>query len=154
MHDPRAIANYFIKKGNDNSKVFTVMQLLKLTYIAHGYCLAVIKEPLSNQEPEAWQYGPIFPDLYYGLKYIDSWPAVTRRFECRDRGDFNENEEKILDFVYENYSGLDGWQLSKLTHKDGTPWDVACRKNGLKTTISNDSIKKHFTDLFLPEDRK
>ena len=151
MHDPRAIANYFIRKGNDNEKVFTITQLLKLTYISHGYCLALTKKPLSNQEPKAWQYGPVFPKLYYELKNIDSWPAVTNDFECKNNGKFTENEKKILDFVYEKYSGLDGWKLSKLTHEKDTPWEIASR-NGPKATIPNGSIQEHFTKLFLTKE--
>ena len=159
MHDPRAIANEFIKIGVDNERPLTLMQILKLSYIAHGFCLAFLKRPLSNQEPEAWKYGPVFPSIYQSLKFCGTNP-IKEPIKTIQLGSanlfalieekFSQEEGQIISFVYESYCNLDGWQLSDLTHKEGTPWDKAWKANrgarGAK--IPNREIKNHFEQLF------
>ena len=71
-HDPVAIANYFIglyeldKKNSGEG--LDLMQLLKLSYLAHGFKLGITGHPLSNENLEAWRYGPVFPSIYQAFK--------------------------------------------------------------------------------------
>ncbi|WP_184090282.1 type II toxin-antitoxin system antitoxin SocA domain-containing protein [Sphingomonas xinjiangensis] len=44
------------------------MQLLRLVYIAHGWSLGLLNEPLVNEEPEAWQHKPVFPAVYRAFR--------------------------------------------------------------------------------------
>lgn len=69
-HRPEAIANEFLRK----SGVLTQMQLQKLAYMTHGWNLAVNGEPLVDREPEAWDRGPVFPDLREHIKAAGSRP--------------------------------------------------------------------------------
>ena len=68
-----AIANEFLKKPNATGRL-TQMQLLKLTYIAHGWNLAVNGEPLVSEPVEAWNYGPVIRDLYNHIRFYGSDP--------------------------------------------------------------------------------
>ena len=52
-HEPVAIANYFIDLS---SKGLTLMQLLKLSYISHGFTLAFLDKPLADEYAEAWTH--------------------------------------------------------------------------------------------------
>ena len=54
-HDPILIANYFIKLKPPN---LTLLKLIKLCYISHGFTLALTNKPLSSEPAGAWQYGP------------------------------------------------------------------------------------------------
>ena len=159
MHDPRAIANEFIKLGRKNNSPLTLMQILKLSYIAHGFSLAFLDRPLSNSGPEAWGYGPVFPEVYHSLKFHGDQPVteVIAKIEINNENllspieeKFSSEESQVIDFVYNNYGQLSGHELSELTHKEGTPWKNAW--NGgygqWGITISNLEIKKHFKMLF------
>lgn len=59
MYSPVQIANKFITLGNQHHNPLTHMQLQKLTYIAHGYYLALTGKPLLNECVSAWKYGPV-----------------------------------------------------------------------------------------------
>ncbi|MBL4556355.1 MAG: hypothetical protein JKP98_01510 [Rhodobacteraceae bacterium] len=50
-HDPRAIANEFIKLNGGN---MNQMKLQKLVYISHGWNLAINREHLVSGRIEAW----------------------------------------------------------------------------------------------------
>ena len=62
-HRPEGVANAFLKKSQKDGTIITQMKLQKLVYIAHGWMLGLSGKPLVNQEPEAWERGPVFPQL-------------------------------------------------------------------------------------------
>ena len=77
MADARAVASYFVELADERGAgPFTPMQLLKLTYIAHGYSLGLQSTPLIENKVEAWKFGPVIPDLYHSIKEFlsHSWP--------------------------------------------------------------------------------
>ena len=45
-----------------------MLQLLKLSYIAHGFKLAIFGYPLADEAVQAWKYGPVFSKIYEGFK--------------------------------------------------------------------------------------
>ena len=146
-HDPVVIANGFISKSKFD---LTLMQVLKLSYIAHGFKLAMHKYPFSNELVEAWDYGPVFPKIYYAFK--SNPPGKIKclgkqlRYDDNDfeSRNFNENEIEIIESVYDTYGSLDGWELSALTHAAGTPWHEFYKKGIKGISIPNDVIQKHF----------
>ena len=159
MHDPRAIANRFIMIAIKENNPLTLMQILKLCYIAHGFCLAFLGKPLSKNNPEAWKFGPVFPEIYHSLKFYGNNPIkeVIKSIKVGSNDlfvsiieRFSHEEEEIILFVYENYGSLNGWELSSLTHQEGTPWHKVWEEEGnaLGTKISDDEIKKHYLELF------
>lgn len=71
------IANEFIRLGAKNGRAFDQSQLQKLVYIAHGWCLAVSRQPLTGDRPEAWSFGPVYRRLAGCLEYAGLAP-ITR----------------------------------------------------------------------------
>ena len=142
-HNPLSIANYFISTSGG----MHLLKLVKLCYISHGYCLALLDKPLVNETVEAWKYGPVFPTIYDRFKgngFIIETAKVKEE-------QFNESEKEIMQAVYENYSGLSGVELSTLTHSKGTPWYIAWHEEGgkkyLNYPIKNEKIKRYYKNL-------
>ena len=70
-----AIANYFLKSYEE--KGIPPLKMQKLVYIAHGWHLALYKEPLvADEYAEAWEYGPVFPSLHHEFKYRGRLPII------------------------------------------------------------------------------
>ncbi|HQS97664.1 MAG TPA: DUF4065 domain-containing protein, partial [Novosphingobium sp.] len=63
-----AIANEFLRKAG--AVGLTQMQLQKLVYFSHGWALGLTEQPLTTDGPEAWAYGPVYPDLYDHTKFF------------------------------------------------------------------------------------
>ena len=162
MHDPRAIANYLINLGIDAGNYLTLMQVLKLSYISHGVSLAFLNKPLAIEEPEAWKYGPVFPTVYHALKLNGNDPIseVIKKIGSGFKfipveESFSSEEEEAIQFVYNEYAHLDGFELSTLTHKEGTPWYEVwhANPNARSMKIPNKKIKCHFESLFVVNSR-
>lgn len=165
---PAAIANGFLEKSGDEKKPITPMQLLKLVYIAHGWNLAVTGEPLFDEPVQAWPYGPVVPSLFhefkrYGsspIKHLAQVPLKPREpytkfadldFETEAPFVEDETTNGLIDWVWNGYGHLSGWQLSRMTHEPSTPWSITMdeyRKNGKSQTIPNDLIRAHYLELW------
>ena len=157
---PEAVANEFLKRAADHG--LTQLQLQKLVYISHGWALAYRGMPLTASEPEAWDRGPVYPELRNKINHVGS-RSVTSQIHENDgnpfavlasekRGDvitgnFDQIETQIIDLVWGRYGHLHGFTLSDLTHEPGTPWYNAYYTRGRNSAISNEEIQKHYSEL-------
>lgn len=151
VYSVKAIANYFIDKGQVDNAPLTPMKLLKLVYIANGWHLAHTDKPLFDDRVEAWKYGPVIPELYHEFKHYGHEPIQTYAQEpaCLRTtqkepsiSDGFTDIEHFLDAVWDEYKVHDAIYLSSLTHLSGTPWDIAIR-NG-ESVIDNDVIRDYY----------
>lgn len=137
MYSGTAIANYFIREhGPDPASDLTLMKLVKLVYLSHGWHLGVYGVPLLDENAEAWQYGPVVPSVYHAAKHFGKRPITTLlpvEFGSSQRSvdDFPQIQG-FLDLMWDEYGQYSGLQLSALTHREGTPWDITWNKLGGK----------------------
>lgn len=144
-HDARAIANELIHHGVKAERPCDPLQVIKLTYLCHGWMLGLYRRPMSTQSVLAWRYGPVIPAVYHEVKRYGRNP-VRALLRSGDGGfDFQENDliKQVFD-VYGKFSGID---LSMLTHAEGSPWHQIWHREGMNATIPNDLIEKHFVGL-------
>jgi uncharacterized phage-associated protein len=156
-----AIANEFIRRAAADGKGLTQMQLQKLVYIAHGWNLAINGAPLTRDEPEAWDYGPVYKELRRALRPYGR-DEVTREIRKSEYvpGTFDDNpdepavaaltpeEQAVVDRVYRDYGKFHAFQLSALTHRAGTPWtEVYANGAGKFDEIPPQMIRDHFVEL-------
>lgn len=149
-HDPRAIANKILDIRAETGKPLTIMQLIKLAYIADGWSLALLGKPLASENPEAWRYGPVFRSIYNAFSGIGDRPLTARAYvrgtEIPITEEFGPQEEAILRMVVDSYGKLSAFTLSNLTHQPGTPWSKAYEQ-GVYSDIKADEMKRHFESL-------
>ena len=133
------IANWFLQK--DESMKNDVMKVLKLVYISHGFHLALTEDPLVAEGIQAWQYGPVIPELYFQLK------AENLLISPADKLLFDEDKflHNFLEAIYKKYGHLNGARLSNLTHQKDTPWDITV--NRFESLIKNEIIKAHYKSI-------
>lgn len=148
---PLAVANAVLGEAEQQGKPLTIMQLLKLVYIAHGWSLALLNAPLVDEEPEAWQHGPVFPSIYREFRRFGSQRIVgyaTGVFGSIPHADLSESQRSIVSSVVQNYGDLHAFALSRMTHEAETPWSRVYR-NGLGSSddIPNAIIAEHYKKL-------
>ncbi|QWE94352.1 SocA family protein [Cupriavidus sp. EM10] len=120
-HDGKAlaVAQYMLRRRQEAGAGLTLLQLTKLTYVAHGHMLARYMRPLYDEEIQAWPLGPMVPSVYYAVRhfrgrFIDAVPgAPTVAFDAQER--------EIMDMVADLYGCVDGLSLSSAMHHPGTP---------------------------------
>lgn len=154
------IANEFIRLGVAASRPLDQMQLQDLTYIAHGWCLAVTDQPLTGDRPEALADGPEYrllaqALLAWGSKPVEDlipagslWPVPIKRTQVGDQSNLDSNDRDWVERIYQHYAMLDVVQLVPLTRQQATPWDrVFAQGKGLGKEIPHSMIKAQFLEL-------
>lgn len=148
---PLAIADAVLNEARAQGKSLTIMQLLKLVYIAHGWALALLDAPLVNEEPEAWQHGPVFPAIYREFRRFGSQPITgnaIRRFGVAYETGLSESQRAIIHSVVANYGDMHAFALSRITHEAETPWSQVYRNGeGNSDDIPNAIIADHYRKL-------
>lgn len=146
MHSAVKVANYFLNKAKEDKKDITPLQLMKLVYLAHGWMLGVHGRHLIKEPIEAWQYGPVIPELYQKTKKFGALP-VTYPIAETDLN-FDDDEKHFLDKVYRTYANWTGMKLSALTHMQGSPWFMVWTKKDADSIIPNDIIREYYQDKY------
>ena len=130
MQDILAVANKFIELSGGRG--VTHMKLQKLIYLAHEEYLKRTSQPLVRENPEVWQYGPVFPWLYHFLKSHQK-AAITAPIpifpDTPPSTVTDPNVTQIIQDVWNRYGSLTAVQLSDLTHRVGTAWRTLAEKH-------------------------
>jgi len=111
------IANYFLLKADqEDQELLSNLKLQKLVYYAQGLHLAMYGESLFNEEIEAWQYGPVVPDLYHHFKGHGSKgiPANAKFDPLK----IDDKTRDFLDEIYEVFGQFSAVRLMHLAHSD------------------------------------
>jgi len=142
-YDSRQIANWFIERAERERMSLSIMKLIKIVYMAHGWCMAALNRPLISDEVQAWEYGPVIPEIYYAFRKngIHELSPLTIYEEERE---LEPRIEQLLGEVWNIYKKRSALELSNLTHITGGPWDQAYVPNRRFNVIPNDSIAKHY----------
>ena len=143
-YDSRQVANHLINLSNQRGVPMSIMRLLKVTYMTHGWTLAVLERPLVNDYVQAWKYGPVIPSIYYsfrpqGVYNLKPIPLVHQ-------SDFDDDVDDLISSVYDIYKPLSANQLSALTHLKDGPWHTKYKKGERGIIIPNELIAEHFKD--------
>ena len=153
------VAKCIISKADTNSKNYedslhfegvsindmTNMKLQKFLYFAQAISLAKNGSTLFNDEIQAWQYGPVVPNVYELYK---NKGAETIRPEVGEECKEDKNLNTIIDMVFELYNKYSSRQLVEITHKHA-PWKDVYKTDKKDIPISNNSIKEFYKDSFI-----
>ncbi|OZC02408.1 Panacea domain-containing protein [Rubricoccus marinus] len=138
MHTASDIARYFIWRTEpEEGDVMTNLKLQKLLYYSQGLHLALREEPLFEDPIEAWQYGPVVPDVYHEYKQYGR--GAIPEPEGFDLTDYDADVQEVLDEVFSVYGQYTATALMKFTHNEA-PWKETERS----AVITRDSIKAYF----------
>lgn len=141
------IAGYFIDKSNREGAPLSVLQVIKLVYISHGWCLALNGSPLILDKIEAWKYGPVMPSLHrffeeQGLK--KDTPVHT--IPSEEANCIKPIHRELLNKVYAKYKHFSGDDLTELLHHVDTPWfRVWNDGNGKDQRIEDEDTQAYYS---------
>ena len=161
-----AIANEFLRLAKRRGSYLTQMQVQKLVYFAHGWNLAITGEPLVNERVLAWEYGPVVKSLWRAFKEFGSQPItkdarvpdwegdivdwVTPRIDDGDDPEQNDFTKSLVRRIWNQYGDLKAFQLSELTHLEGSPWSKT-RQSGGGGFIEDSDIRHYFQEQMSEE---
>ena len=145
-----AVGKYIVNKHIETPMKFMgITKLIKLVYIAHGNFLDKCDQPLIRDPVEVWEYGPAIPDLYIEAKdrvSWDDWENALIEFQSDAEDIAKDSEAKeVIENILENYKEYSGRELTRLTHKNGTPWAISASCGRME--IRNALIKEYYRKI-------
>lgn len=150
-YPPLAVANAVLNESWAQGRHLTIMQLLKLVYIAHGWSLALLDEPLVNRQPQAWQHGPVYPEIYRAFRRYGSGAIMEKGqtpFGPIADAHLSHAQQQIVKSVVSGYAHMHAFKLSNITHQPGTPWSRTYNNGqGSSDEIPNEIIAEHYRHL-------
>jgi len=136
------VAAYFLSLAEEDAgDLISNLKLQKLVYYAQGFHLAVFDKPLFPEDIQAWEHGPVVPELYHHYKHHGAGPIPPP--EVFDFSILNKDNRELLDEVYSVLGQFSAWKLRNMTHEE-PPWREAYNGNGL---ITHESMREYFKTL-------
>lgn len=132
-HDPRSVANFVLDVASDLGLPVSNLALNKIAYFLHGNYLAKFNEPLIDAKIEAWEFGPVFREVYHEFKGFkaDTITARAKRINL-DTGEkeifpwrFSPDETALLRDLAETYLRIKPGKLVDISHVRDGPWHQA-----------------------------
>ena len=127
-------------------KDITPMKLQKLAYYAKSWTL-VAHHPFIAADFEKWPYGPVNTSIYnvYKKYGADVIPSETEPVGI------DEEQEKLLTFILDNYVDYSAFTLSAMTHNEA-PWleaeeSAVISDAAMFTYYSKQPFAKNFLNL-------
>lgn len=155
-HYALSIANEMVAISLKKKQPITMLKLMKLTYIAHGFILAILDKPtdgLKLDKVEAWMLGPVFPTVYYAFRNYGKNDITTMATDLDFEGATvfdivtprltDPAELHVCDWVFKAFGGFSAKQLVGLLHKPNTPWSVVYQY-GMNNLIPDYVTKKYY----------
>ena len=124
----------------------TNLQLQKILYLAHMVFMANNDgEPLIRNHFEAWDYGPVVPDLYHEAKKYGTKPIRMGFYSSQDISNTAEEEEieKACSFLLPKSTS----SLVSFTHREGGAWYKNYVPGAKGIIIPNEDIHAEFREL-------
>lgn len=137
------VAKYFLAKAEEEvGDGISNLKLQKLVYYAQAYHLAMHGEPLFRDRLEAWEHGPVVPDLYHAYKEHGAGNIpVPADF---DLDGYDADTAEFLDEVYDVFGQYSAWKLRNMTHEE-RPW-IEAYEHPRSRVISHASMRDFYKD--------
>jgi len=138
------VAQGFLDLARDENMHLSNLPLQKLVFFAQGIHLAAHDTPITDEPARAWDFGPVFPDLYETLRKFGRG-EVKGDLDPEHLALLDEDSKDTIQAVWEAYKNYPVWEMVELSHEKGTPWDTVWngRKQRYKV-IPNELIKQYY----------
>ena len=147
MYDALEVAQWILSECKRHGVHMTHMKLQKLLYYAQSYFVGMTGERLFPNTLEAWEHGPVIPDVYskyrkYGSEIINDIDEVT----------IPEEILGVIRAVIRDKGHFSAYELSARTHEEQAwlkAWDNVSEK-----TITRKMLDENFTPNFWCSDEE
>ena len=142
------LARYIISYANEHRYGINMTKLQKMLYICYGFYLAVTGNRLTNEHPQAWPYGPVFPTTRNKFLNVD-FSGIY------DKGDdtITDRVMSCVDFAFRYFGKYNASALTAWSHKPGSPWEKTTNTPNFHwgNVIPDEYILPYFESLLIPK---
>ena len=133
-YDVRSIANWVLRTAALHHVKVTNLWINKFVYFIVENSLRMRKVLITPARIEAWEFGPVFRELYFNFPQGEA--GYYRRFNVVKRqkevaiDPFDAEDVELFKAVWRDYGNLTASQLTRLSHKPGSPWHTVWQNGG------------------------
>lgn len=136
MYSALHIAKYIINKCTIEDHSISNLQLQKILYYIQRELLQSGLDGFSD-EIQAWQFGPVVPEVYYQYCGFGAIP-IRMKYDV----EIPQEYMNIIDPIIECKRELDPWDMVADTHQEGKAWSLVYQGGaGSYTTIPKELIQ-------------
>lgn len=130
-------------------------KLIKMLYLIDEKAIKDSGVPITWLDYKVWQYGPVDPAIFHIKDNFGEYVSAVVNSEyngvsttiIKPLRKFNDDELSdydldIINKVIEECKDKKACELVHITHKPGSPWDIAKKRNELDFSIANISDAK------------
>lgn len=140
MYNALDIARYIIKHENSADRSVSNLRLQKLLYFVQAQFLVSKHEPCFNGRMEAWNFGPVVPEVYHEYKMFGSTNIPDSLSDSNIN--LSDQDRTLIDKILDHCAQLSSTTLVSITHNQ-KPWKEAYVKP-YDNEITNKSILSYF----------
>ncbi len=142
VYDVLLIARYVIARCNERGFSISNLKLQKMLYFVQAEMLVARGRPCFRGTIEAWDFGPVAPQVYRKYKVYGSGSIP---YVGKDRFDeIASADREIIDRIVDECGPYSAAALVEITHNQD-PWREAYRP-GCSRPIENESIRSYFLE--------
>ena len=125
MYDVQDVAEYVITYSEVKDYGISNLKLQKILYLIQAYSLIHTKKPCFSEDIEAWDFGPVIPEVYRKYKQFGSTDIQIRfrRLEEVQKG-FEKEDRKRIEEIVDRFADFSAADLTILTQNQA-PWNEA-----------------------------
>ena len=137
------IARYIISRQSECNRSVSNLRLQKLLYFVQAYFFLSLDEPCFKNRIEAWDFGPVVPEVYHKYKRFGS--MIIQENEKCSIEDIDEEDCQKIDEMLDACADKTTRELVNITHEQ-KPWKRAY-KNLFSNEITQESIRDMFAEM-------
>lgn len=139
------VAKHIINHVNEDSTVSN-LKLQKLLYFVQGFFLILKGGPCFDGRIEAWDFGPVVPDVYFQFRGCGSCGIPSVDFA----DPIVEKDALLIDEVVDIFRKKSESALVSLVHGQD-PWKDAYSRSDAHKEIKNKAIRNYFKERYLKD---
>lgn len=143
MYTALNVARYIIERCNLKNRSISNLKLQKILYFVQAEFLVSRGEPCFVEQIEAWDFGPVVPEVYQVYKVFgsSSIPLIGRTINTHF---IAEEDQELIDEIVDECSKYSASALVEITHHQD-PW-IKAYHPGRNNIISRESIEEYFVE--------
>lgn len=137
-YDVRAVANFVLDCADQRGIGVSNLSINKIIFFLHCRHLVIFRKPLVSAKIEAWQFGPVFREVYHAFKANDASEIKSRvtrvdpesgsREICK--AEFAIKTKEFLREEVPRLLCLSAAELVAWSHQKGGAWDQVWNHEG------------------------
>ncbi len=122
MYTATQIADWILSRINtDSGDTISPLKLQKLLYYCQAWHYTIFKEPLFEEDIQAWAHGPVVYSQYKRFADIPRYTNIDISKTELAPPSLSRIGEELLEEVMDIYGEHTAYYLEQLTHKE-RPW--------------------------------